>query len=314
MPLYGQRRNIVLSKPKRVHCDAVALAASWERAVLLTRFAPDAAVALNQCTNLRALTSCCDSLRRSDNELYALRVTGRFERVRTRAVCRTKEGVPLVQAAAVQPEFEFSEISGTLVGFWSPEYARSLNVPGYHLHFLSDDHNCGGHLLQCSGINLRIEIQPEGSYHIALPETEDFLKADLHRDPAEDLARARASRQMQKRIRSVPKQAMEALVNADWPGNIRELENFIERCGILTQRNELNVPRAELKKAVSRLVAESTSTFEQAERQVIVDALKTASGRVSGRAGAAERLGLKRTTLQNKMRKLNISRAEYSAA
>jgi acetolactate decarboxylase len=190
VPLYGQRWNIVLSKPKRVHCDAVALAASWERAVLLTRFAPDAAVALDQCTNLRALTSCCDSLRRSDNELYAFRVTGRFERVRTRAVCRTKEGVPLVQAAAVQPEFEFSEISGTLVGFWSPEYARSLNVPGYHLHFLSDDHNCGGHLLQCSGANLRIEIQREGSYHIALPETEDFLKADLHRDPAEDLARA----------------------------------------------------------------------------------------------------------------------------
>jgi acetolactate decarboxylase len=157
---------------------------------VITRFAPDAAVALDQCTNLRALTSCCDSLRRSDNELYALRVIGRFERVRTRAVCRTKEGVPLVQAAAVQPEFEFSEISGTLVGFWSPEYARSLNVPGYHLHFLSDDHNCGGHLLQCSGANLRIEIQREGSYHIALPETEDFLKADLHRDPAEDLARA----------------------------------------------------------------------------------------------------------------------------
>jgi formate hydrogenlyase transcriptional activator len=122
----------------------------------------------------------------------------------------------------------------------------------------------------------------------------------------------RASRQMQKRIRSVPKQAMEALVNADWPGNIRELENFIERCVILTQGDELNVPRAELKKAVSRPVAESASTFEHAERQVIIDALKIASGRVSGSGGAAERLGLKRTTLQNKMRKLNISRTEYS--
>jgi formate hydrogenlyase transcriptional activator len=123
----------------------------------------------------------------------------------------------------------------------------------------------------------------------------------------------RASRQMQKRIRSVPKQAMEALVNADWPGNIRELENFIERCVILTQGDELNVPRAELKRAVSRPVAPGASTFEDAERQVIIDAVKAASGRISGEGGAAERLGLKRTTLQNKMRKLNIGRAEYSS-
>ena len=113
------------------------------------------------------------------------------------------------------------------------------------------------------------------------------------------------SRQMQKRVKSVPKQAMEALVNADWPGNIRELENFIERCVIFTQGEELNVPRAELRhSAVS-----AASTFEQAERQVIIRALRAACGRIAGEGGAAERLGLKRTTLQNKMYKLNISRA-----
>jgi formate hydrogenlyase transcriptional activator len=123
----------------------------------------------------------------------------------------------------------------------------------------------------------------------------------------------RASRQMQKRIRSVPKQAMDALANADWPGNIRELENFIERCVILTPGEELNVPRAELKRAATRSIASGAATFEQAERQVIIDALKAASGKISGRGGAAERLGLKRTTLQNKMRKLNVSRGDYSA-
>ncbi len=122
----------------------------------------------------------------------------------------------------------------------------------------------------------------------------------------------RHSRQMQKRVRSVPKLAMEALVNADWPGNIRELENFIERCVIFTQGDELSVPHAELKKASGRSVASAASSFEQAERQVIIDALRAASGRVAGKGGAAQRLGLKRTTLQNKMRKLNISRADYS--
>ena len=121
------------------------------------------------------------------------------------------------------------------------------------------------------------------------------------------------SRQMQKRIKSVPKQAMEALVTADWPGNIRQLENFIERCVIFTQGDELNVLRAELKKPAVRSVASAAPSFEQAERQAIIDALRAASGRIAGQGGAAERLGLKRTTLQNKMNKLNISRAEYSA-
>ena len=157
---------------------------------VITRFSPDAVATLDHCPDLHGLTSCFDARRRSDNELYALKVTGNFEHVRTRAVCRTKEGVPLVQAAAVQPEFDFHDVSGTLVGFWSPEYVRSLNVPGYHLHFLSDDRKCGGHLLQCGGAKLRVESQREGSYHIALPETEHFLKADLRRDPTADLARA----------------------------------------------------------------------------------------------------------------------------
>ena len=124
---------------------------------------------------------------------------------------------------------------------------------------------------------------------------------------------SRLSRRMQKRIRSVPKPALEGLMNADWPGNIRELENFIERCVILTQGDELNVPRAELNRSAGRTVVPAASTFEQAERQAIIDALRTASGRIAGKGGAAERLGLKRTTLQNKMRRLSITRADYPA-
>lgn len=122
---------------------------------------------------------------------------------------------------------------------------------------------------------------------------------------------SRLSRPMHKRIRSIPKRAMDTLVNADWPGNVRELENFIERCVILTQGDELQVPRTELKRSPLRTPA-TGGTFEEAERQVIIDALKSASGKISGKSGAAERLGLKRTTLQNKMRRLNITRADYS--
>jgi acetolactate decarboxylase len=157
---------------------------------VVTHFAPDLAIVLPQCPDLSHLVAQFDQLRYSDNFFFALRVDGHFAYVRTRAMCRTEEGVPLVQAAAVQPEFEFHDVSGTLVGFWTPEYAKTLNVPGYHLHFLSADHQSGGHLLQCSGSNLRLQIQRQGDYRVALPETEDFVKADLRRDPGADLAKA----------------------------------------------------------------------------------------------------------------------------
>jgi acetolactate decarboxylase len=105
-------------------------------------------------------------------------------------VRRVAHGTTLLQAAAVQPEFEFHDITGTLVGFWTPEYAKTLNVPGYHLHFISSDRTHGGHLLQCRGKELRLQMQREGEYHIALPETQDFLQANLTRDPTAALAQA----------------------------------------------------------------------------------------------------------------------------
>ena len=123
---------------------------------------------------------------------------------------------------------------------------------------------------------------------------------------------SRLARRMQKQIKTIPKHAMEALISAAWPGNIRELENFIERAVILTQGSELNVPLAELKGTMRAPRTGSVSTFHDAERQAIIDALKAASGKLAGAGGAAERLGLKRTTLQNKMRRLNITRADYS--
>jgi formate hydrogenlyase transcriptional activator len=120
------------------------------------------------------------------------------------------------------------------------------------------------------------------------------------------------SRRMGKQIESVPERAMEVLSNHPWRGNVRELANFIERAVIRSQGDELQVPIAELNASHARCFAPAP-TFEQAERQVITDALRSASGKIAGRGGAAERLGLKRTTLQNKMYKLNISRADYSA-
>jgi len=94
---------------------------------------------------------------------------------------------------------------------------------------------------------------------------------------------------------------------------VRELENFIERAVILTQGEILEVPVGELKACSLSRIA-SPSTFEEAQRTVIIDALKATAGRIGGKGGAAEQLGVKRTTLQNKMRRLNISRDDYLRA
>ena len=118
------------------------------------------------------------------------------------------------------------------------------------------------------------------------------------------------SRRIGRQITSIPKATMEALTNYAWPGNIRELANLVERAVILSPGQELKVPTSELLLDCRGTVGTQGSSFREAERQVIIDALIAASGRVAGPGGAAERLGLKRTTLQHKMRRLGITKAQ----
>jgi formate hydrogenlyase transcriptional activator len=115
------------------------------------------------------------------------------------------------------------------------------------------------------------------------------------------------ARRMDKRIGRIPTETMEALKRYPWPGNVRELQNFIERATILTSGNTLHVPLGELKQA-GRKVQRKTRTLAEGEREQILQALREAEGVLGGPGGAAERLGLKRTTLFYKMRKLGITR------
>src|SRR5271157_5808769 len=119
------------------------------------------------------------------------------------------------------------------------------------------------------------------------------------------------SRRMRKRITSISKQTMEALTNNPWRGNVRELANFIERAVILSRGDELEVPTATLPVSHAPSVSYAAGTFHDAERNAVIDAMRAAAGRIAGNGGAAERLGLKRTTLQHKIRRLGIAKAQY---
>src|SRR5579859_6908867 len=114
---------------------------------------------------------------------------------------------------------------------------------------------------------------------------------------------------MNKPIQTIPQETMASLVAWPWPGNVRELENFIERAVILTNGSTLRAPLAELENIEED--PPSGSNFHAAEREHILRVLKEAKGMIGGKGGAAEKLGLKRTTLNSKLRKLGIERSEY---
>jgi PAS domain S-box-containing protein len=120
------------------------------------------------------------------------------------------------------------------------------------------------------------------------------------------------SRRMGKTIETIPSETMDALMRWSWPGNIRELENFLERAVILTRGPKLFAPLAELEapEEVPADVAQNPTLYE-AEREHILRALRDSNGQIGGEDGAAARLGLKRTTLNSKLKKLGIERSDY---
>jgi PAS domain S-box-containing protein len=120
------------------------------------------------------------------------------------------------------------------------------------------------------------------------------------------------SRRMGKHIETIPQETMDALVRWRWPGNIRELENFLERAVILTRGPVLFVPLAELETQETEDGQDwENPTLKDAEREHILRVLREAQGQIGGPTGAAARLGLKRTTLNSKMKKLGIERGDY---
>jgi formate hydrogenlyase transcriptional activator len=120
------------------------------------------------------------------------------------------------------------------------------------------------------------------------------------------------ARRMDRYIETIPKETMKASMQWEWPGNVREVENLMERSVILSEGNALRVPLSELRTQSKSRTEEGDRTLDTAERQHIIRVLRETRGVLSGPQGAAQRLGLKRTTLQSKMQRLGIKRKDYS--
>lgn len=126
----------------------------------------------------------------SKNICYAIRIDGYFKHVKVRSVPKQENYRPLVEVAKEQAVFEFENISGTLLGFYTPSFMASVNVPGLHLHFLSDDRQHGGHLLSCIPGEVTVGLQFVDKIELSLPLTFDYLTMDFERDIAADLDEA----------------------------------------------------------------------------------------------------------------------------
>ena len=154
---------------------------------VVTEFRAEREFIIDRVESFDELTAQLDSRRNTGNLFFAARIDGHFAHIRTRALCKTVSGVSLVEATAHQPEFALTEVSGTAVGIWTPLYARTINVAGWHFHFVTDDRTGGGHVLDCQGVQLRAQLQDLADVRIAMPETAAFLQADLTQDPSHEL-------------------------------------------------------------------------------------------------------------------------------
>jgi len=127
------------------------------------------------------------SLLPSQNLFYAFRIEGLFAHIKARSVPKQESYRPLVEVSKEQSIFDFQNIEGTLAGFYTPSFMSSLSVPGLHLHFLSADLECGGHMLECRPQKVRVGVQFIGVLELALPISLEYLTWDFKRDMEKDL-------------------------------------------------------------------------------------------------------------------------------
>ncbi|MPT23155.1 MAG: acetolactate decarboxylase [Starkeya sp.] len=151
---------------------------------VITHFTADRSGTVTDISSFGDLEARCDSFRDSDNIFYALRVHGRFAHIKARVVNPASPGVALSEAAKSQSEFEFDDVTGTLVGIWSPAFASEFSVEGYHFHFISDGKDQSGHVLDVRADTLDVQVEALSDYRLILPETEAYLKAKFGKDIA----------------------------------------------------------------------------------------------------------------------------------
>ncbi len=152
-------------------------------------FSADRPVVFNQGADYEKVRQILDKLVPNQNVFCAIKMSGTFTRMHTRSVpAQDKPYPPLAEVTRHQPEFHMDNISGQIVGFRCPAYVKGINVPGYHLHFLSDDRTCGGHILGFEIARAEGAVDVCDRFLLLLPRQDEMFGAvDLTKDRAAEL-------------------------------------------------------------------------------------------------------------------------------
>ncbi len=158
----------------------------------VTFFSTDDEQPLTEGIDFTQLQTFLDEKLPTENIFYAIKIEGTFAYMKTRSVPgQEKPYPPLVEVTAHQPVFEFENVEGTIVGFRSPPYVAGVNVPGYHLHFLTKAADAGGHILDFTIQQAVAYIDYTSDFLMILPgEDSDFYQLDLSQDKQEELEKA----------------------------------------------------------------------------------------------------------------------------
>jgi acetolactate decarboxylase len=158
---------------------------------VVTRFRPDTRATIDSPCDHARLLATLDTLVPDTAVCYAVRIDGRFESVTARSVPRQQRPYPpFAEVVAQQVEFELAGLAGSMVGFRFPDYAQGLNVPGYHLHFISGDRSTGGHVLDCRLSAGEIHVDHSSDLHMELPAGVTWSDADASAAKHDLIARA----------------------------------------------------------------------------------------------------------------------------
>ena len=150
-------------------------------------FRPTVSFELSAETGKQGFESQLDALAAEKNLFYAVCFTGQIKHIKYRNVLRQERPYkPLLEVVKTQAEFELDDAVGTILGFRCPDYAVGIGVPGYHLHFISEDRSTGGHVLDYTLAGGRVEIDHTSALHLELPETRAFSDANLSAGASED--------------------------------------------------------------------------------------------------------------------------------
>lgn len=162
---------------------------------VVTRFSADITVHFDGIARVGDLEAHLDQARSSENMFLAIRGDATFDHLALRAACPAAPGEGLLEATRHQSEFEGENVTGTLVGFWTPGYADQVAIGGYHFHFISDDRTFGGHVLDLAAGHIDVALQTETSIEIVIPDTSAFRSVDLSGDHRPEIAEAETQRQ-----------------------------------------------------------------------------------------------------------------------